>query len=315
MKANYFVSIVLLVSLVLGCGLAGDAIAQKKTRTRLKVYYEKLSNNDKKISMELIQGSGKKMAGVQNAEIFLTTYKEALEIDLASIFTDADGKALLLIEEGYKFPLNAEGYAIINASYKGNDSLRAASKEIEFLDLNVDISFKVIDSVNHIVVAGYELDSLGEKIPIEGIDLNIGVERLYSILYLEKIETEEDGMGTMEFPNDIPGDSVGNLNVIVKINDHDDYGSITKSANVNWGSFVDYKDTEFGRSLFGEEAPMWMIIAVFIILAGAWFHFILAITKVLKMSRLEEDPTELPQEDPIEQPESELSPETVYIKK
>ena len=61
MKANYFVSIVLLVSLVLGCGLAGDAIAQKKTRTRLKVYYEKLSNNDKKISMELIQGSGKKM--------------------------------------------------------------------------------------------------------------------------------------------------------------------------------------------------------------------------------------------------------------
>jgi hypothetical protein len=279
----------------LGWATAGEAIAQKKTRTRLKVYYEKLSNNDKKISIELVKGSGKNMAGVPNAELCLTTYNEELEIVLESINTDVNGKAALIIEEGYKFPLNAEGYAVIYVCFEGNDSLRAVNKKVLFLDLNVDISFKVIDSVNHIVVYGYELDSLGEKTPIEGIDLNIGIERLYSILYLEKLKTDEDGTGTLEFPNDIPGDSTGNLNVVVKINDHDDYGSLTKSANVKWGTIVEYNNTTFGRSLFGEEAPMWMIIAVFIILAGAWFHFIFAITKVLKMRKLGEEPNEQPE--------------------
>ena len=292
MKSKYSINIVLLLVFLLTLVMAGEAIAQKKTRTRLKVYYEKLSNNDKQISLELIQGSGKRMASVPNAEIRLTTYNLEDEIDIAAIFTDVDGKGILIIEANYKFPLDAQGYAIINAAYGGNDSLRAASKEINFIDLNLDISFEVIDSVNNIIVAAFELDSLGEKKPVEGIDLNIGVQRLYSILYLEKVETEGDGRGMMEFPNDLPGDSVGNINVIVKIVDNDNYGSITKSAKIDWGTKVDYSIPKNGRSLFGDQAPMWMIIAVFVILAGAWFHFILAITKVLKMRRLDEDPTE-----------------------
>lgn len=292
MKSKYSINIVLLLAFLLTLVMAGEAIAQKKTRTRLKVYYEKLSNNDKKISLELIQGSGKRMASVPGAEIRLTTYKLEDEFDLATIITDVDGKGELIIEAEYKFPLSTDGSTIINAAYGGNDSLRAASKEINFLDLNLEISFDVIDSVNNIIVAAFELDSLGEKKPVEGIDLNIGVQRLYSILYLEKVETEDDGRGMMEFPNDIPGDSIGNIHVIVKINDHDDYGSITKSANIDWGTIVDYSNKPNGRSLFGEEAPMWMIIAVFVILAGAWFHFVLAIIKVFKMSRLVEDPAE-----------------------
>ena len=289
MKSKYSINIVLLLSFLLTLAMAGEAIAQKKTRTRLKVYYEKLSNNDKQISLELIQGSGKRMASVPDAEIRLTTSNLEDKIDLATIFTDDDGKGILIIEANYKFPLNSEGYAIIKAVYSGNDSLRSANKEIKFIDLNLDISFEVIDSVNNIIVAAFELDSLGEKKPVAGIDLNIGVQRLYSILYLEKVETEDDGRGTMEFPNDLPGDSIGNIILIVKIVDNDNYGSITKSAKIDWGTIVDYSIPKNGRSLFGEQAPMWMIIAVFIILAGAWFHFILAITRVLKMKKLDEE--------------------------
>jgi hypothetical protein len=132
MKSKYSINIILLVSFLLTLLMSGDAIAQKKTRTRLKVYYEKLSNNDKMISLELIQGSGKRMASVPDSEVRLTTYKLDDEVDLATIFTDNDGKGILIIEANYKFPLDAEGYAIINAAYRGNDSLRAAKKEIKF---------------------------------------------------------------------------------------------------------------------------------------------------------------------------------------
>ena len=94
----------------------------------------------------------------------------------------------------------------------------------------------------------------------------------------------------MEFPNDIPGDSVGIINVIVMVDEHDDYGTITKSSTINWGIMVDYSIRSDGRTLFGDEAPLWMIISVFVILAGAWYHFILATSKVIKIKTTDQNP-------------------------
>jgi len=286
MKTNHIISISLLVVFLL-CW--DGAIAQKKTRTRLKAYYEQLSNKDLKISVILIQGTGKKMANVQNAEVLLSTFNQDDEIFLTNLITDDNGEAELIIEKGYKLPINEKGYAVIKASYAGNDSLKAAKKQIKFMDLNVEISFDIIDSIKQITVTAFEIDSIGNKIPIEGVNFNIGVERLYSILYLEKIKTDESGTRSMEFPNDIPGDSVGILNVVVKVIEDKKYGTITKAAQIDWGTIVDFSNAHADRSLFGDQAPLWMIIAVFVILAGAWYHFILAILKVNKIRTTDQD--------------------------
>ncbi len=287
MKTNYFLNTVIL-SLFLICYGVTDTNAQKKTRTRLKVYYEKLTNNDKKISFILNQGSGKKIAGIQEAVIYLTTYDLENEIELTSVNTDSNGEAIFLIEANYPFPKDVDGYSVISARYTGNDSLKAAKKLIKFLDLNITISFEIIDSVKLLTVSTFGIDSLGSNKPVEDIELNIGVERLHSTLYLEKIKTNEKGIASMEFPGDIPGDSIGIINVIVRLNEHDDYGTIVKSARTNWGTIVDYSNTSYGRSLFSDEAPLWMIISVFIILSGAWYHFILAIFKVIKIRDVEQ---------------------------
>lgn len=265
------------------------AIAQKKTRTRLKVYYEQLPNKDRQISVVLIQGSGKKMANVENAEVFLSTINQEDEISLTSLVTDNNGEAELIIEKGYKLPINEKGYAVINARYAGNDSLKAAKKQIKFMYLNVEISFDIIDSVKQITVTAFEIDSIGNKIPIEGVSFNIGVERLYSILFLKKIKTDESGVTSMEFPNDIPGDSVGILNLVVKVTEDKKYGTVTKASQIDWGTAVDFSNKNGERSLFGEQAPLWMIISVFVILAGAWYHFILAILKVNKIRTTDQE--------------------------
>lgn len=271
------------------CALAatnGEAIAQKKSKTRLKVYYEKLPSDDKKISIILTQGSGKKIVGVQNAEIFLTTYNQNVEVELTSFRTDDNGEAVLIIEANYIFPKDEKGYWTIKTMYNGNDTLRAAKKIIKFSDLNIDSSFDIIDSVKVLTVSTFEIDTIGNRKLIGGIEVNIGVERLYSTLYLQEIETNEEGIGKMEFPNDIPGDSIGAINVIIKIDDDDNYGTITKSEKVNWGTTVDYSDLLIGRSLFGDEAPLWMIISVAVILIGAWYHFMLAIFKVFRIKKM-----------------------------
>ena len=256
---------------------------QIKSRTRLKIYYEKLPNNDKKISIILTQGSGKKIEGVQNAEIFLRTYDLDNEIDITSLTTDSIGEVLLFIEANYRFTKDVDGYSVIKATYNGNDSLKSSKNQIKFMDLNIDISFDVVDSVKLLTVLTFEIDSIGNRKPIGGIGLNIGVERLYSTLYLQKVETNEDGIANMDFPNDIPGDSAGTIKVIAKVDEHDDYGTITKSSNIKWGTIVDYSITSNGRSLFGDEAPLWMIISVAVILIGAWYNFMRALYRMVRM--------------------------------
>jgi hypothetical protein len=290
MKTNYSLYITFLLTLLLNLGpFIPDVIAQKKARTRMKVYSEKLTNNDRTISIILVKGSGKNMAGVQNGNVEISTFNQDDEITLATLSTDENGEVELVIVADYKLPLDENGSALIKASFAGNDSLRAASKQIKFIDLNVEVSFDIIDSVRQITVAAFELDSLGNKTPSEGVSINIGVQRLYSVLYLQKIKTDEEGAKSIEFPNDIPGDSVGNLNVIIKVNEDKKYGSVTKKSQIDWGTLVDYSDTNHERTLFGDQAPWWMIISVFIILMGAWYHFILAIIKVFKIRSTDQE--------------------------
>ena len=87
-----------------------NVYAQNKERTRLKVYYEKLSNDDKKISMILTQGSGKEITGVPNSEILLSIFENEEEKVLASMNTDSNGEAFLFVEAGYSFPKDEKGY-------------------------------------------------------------------------------------------------------------------------------------------------------------------------------------------------------------
>jgi len=288
MKTNYILNTTTLFLCVFCCLVASyNAVAQKKSKTRLKAYYEKISNDDKVISVILNKGSGLQIEGVPNAEIFLSMYDNEKEIELTSLFTDSNGETKLIIEANYVFPKDESGYSVITLNYNGNDSLKASKNKIKFKDLNIDISFDIVDSVKQIVVYAFNIDSIGNKLPINEVELHIGVERLFSTLYLQKNETDDKGIVSMEFPNDIAGDSIGNITLIVKIDDHRDYGTITKSAKINWGMIVDYNSKSNARSLFGDEAPLWMIISVIIILSGAWYHFILAIFKVLKMRRID----------------------------
>ncbi len=263
-----------------------SVVAQKKERTLLKAYYEKLPNEDKKISISLTKGRGKNIEGIPNASISLSTSSKDSTISMAEVQTDSEGKAILMIETGYFFPINEDGYASIDLRFSGNDSLRSSKRSIEFLNLNLALSLDVVDSVKMIGVTAFETDSSGNQKIIENLNLKIGVKRLYSNLYIEESRTNEKGEVRFEFPDDIPGDSIGMITVIAKVEDHEDYGTVSQIASSGWGTPVDYSDKSTGRSLYGDSAPLWMILTVAIILAGAWIHFLWAVFKVIRIKKL-----------------------------
>lgn len=285
MKNTRHIKIASLFALLISLLIISPAVAQKKDRTRVRAYYEKLATNNKEIKVILTTGSGKNMKGVANTDIIITSLGGEEEKELAIIQTDTAGVAYLQIQDGYQFDLDEDGYAVLNAEFGGNDSLRSSKRKIEFFDLDLGITFEEVDSIRIVKVTAMH-DSLGVKSAVEEISVQIGVQRMHSVLFLETVETDEDGVGEYEFPADIPGDDTGNLKFVIKVFEDDDYGTVTTKAENKWGTIVDYSLASTDRSLFGNEAPMWMIISVFVVLAGAWFHFILAIFKVLKIRKL-----------------------------
>jgi hypothetical protein len=258
-----------------------DLTAQKKERTRLKAYYEKLASGQKKFSVSVTSGRGRDMGGVPYAEILMKNITADSTILLATLETDEMGESVLYVDEGFAFQKNEEGFNVVVFEYEGNDSLRGSDRDIEFQELFLRVTPEIIDSVKTVNIYAYK--TLEEEEPVSDVKLKIGVKRLYSTLFLDDVETDEDGMASFNFPDDIPGDSEGNIILTVKLQDSDDFGTVTATKEVDWGVPVNMNATASERSLYGDSAPLWMIIAVGVILGGAWLHFLWAAVSVWRL--------------------------------
>jgi hypothetical protein len=279
-------SLLLLVCMTLAAtNEVSASVAAKKERVRMKMYYFKNDAGERRIQIGLTAGSGKNMHGVKNAQVVLTSVLNDSTVTLATLETDTIGEVTLYFASDFKLPMDEEGKSIISASYDGNEENAAASSELEISDIELEFSFEIEDSVKYLSVAASKLDGEGNKVPVEALEINIGVQRLYSVLPIEKTDTDEDGIAQIEIPNDLPGNEAGVLTFVARIEDNDEFGNVTKSASQDWGTPVSYEIKPLPRQLYTDEAPIWMIASVCIILLGAWYHFFLSISKLMKMKK------------------------------
>jgi hypothetical protein len=289
-KLNFIPSPFILVLLVVFSLMSfslEEVLGQERSRIRMN--FIKRSSGDKLVTMTLYAGRGRNMVYLEDQLITLTSSNTDTTVVLAQLTTNSEGVAQLLIEKGYRFPVDEEGFTFIEATFDGNEEYSASSNEIEIKDLEFDLEFNIEDSIKIVSVRAYELDSAGNEVPVDGLFMYVGVQRLYSILPVGEIMSSEDGIYSIEFPDDIPGDSTGNFTVVARIEDNDFYGSVEKRASVSWGTAVAYDLEPPRRKLWTDEAPLWMIVSVFVILVGAWFHFFLSIYKLWQLKKAAKD--------------------------
>ena len=121
------------------------------------------------------------------------------------------------------------------------------------------------------------------------VEVLLFVKRLYSQMQIgDAVSTDENGMATFEFPNNIPADSDGKLIVIAKIEDNEIYANTEISQSTNWGI---PRTTISGseRSLSGsrENAPIYFIVvanSVILLIWGTLIYVILQIFKIRKLA-------------------------------
>ena len=134
----------------------------------------------------------------------------------------------------------------------------------------------------------FDHDSIGA--PIEEIELYMYVQRTFSLLPIGDRfnETDENGELTIEFPKDLPGDTIGLVNVIVKIEDADEYADTSFSKVINWGRPLIIDMSENKRELWAASAsaPIYLLIltnSLILIVWGIIFYICLKIYHISKM--------------------------------
>ena len=99
-------------------------------------------------------------------------------------------------------------------------------------------------------------------------------------------ETDETGHAEVAFPANLPGDTDGMLQVIVRIIDPEKYGGIEGQAKVSGAlPLVVEKEPAFPRALWAPHAPRWLIGSIVILLGGVWGAFVFTVYQVIRIHK------------------------------
>ena len=278
-----FVFIALMAPLLL---MANSNKETKKIKYRINLAYYKFTNGDKKLTARLFYRDGTTFINVSNAliEFYLLTDED--EQQLAEVETNADGYAILQIASGYQLPWDDDNQCTFVARFNGDDEGKPTDEEIIIKDININFDFTEEDGEKYINVHITEAGDSVERIPVYDAEVYGYVERMFSLLPIGEDYSDEEGELTYEFPKDLPGDSLGNLTVVIRINESDEYGTVEVKKTIDWGIPVDFSESQTPRALWTDQAPIWMALTVYIILAGAWLNFLYAVYKVFKVKKL-----------------------------
>jgi hypothetical protein len=205
-------------------------------------------------------------------------------VKLGTVETNENGIAKCDIKSDFIFPKNEEGFIHFSVDFEGNDAIRGASNEVDVKDLIIELSLEEIDSVKKVTVKVVQLNGKNEKIPLNEVEMPVCVARMFSHLKLGTI-TLTEGEGTFEFPSGLPGDTAGNVVVIAKFDENEEFGTVIKSQTIGWGIATKHLNAYSPRSLWTQVAPVWMIITLSIMLLGVWGHYVFVIIQLIILKR------------------------------
>lgn len=232
--SNKYIAFFLRVSIsVIFCLTILSSYAQDKEKIYMSMGYKQVVNEYRLVEVTIRTRVDGKFKPIQDAPIEIFMETEDDEILLASINSDKNGLASLVIDKNYLFFKNDEGKYTLRAKFNGNETNKKGDKKVKMRDFFINADFVEKESVKTINISTLEFIKDSLSIPINTIGFDVFVDRMFADL---KIATGEliEGKATVSFPDDIPGDADGNLNIRILIDDKD-YQIVELSETKNWG--------------------------------------------------------------------------------
>ena len=262
---------------------------EEKAKVRISLNYFKIAQDSSYLTVKVLTREDRKYVPVPGLIINLFLNEQTKLGMLGNITTDDRGSGTFILPDKFYSALDTLATFEFYARLKSDPAFEDKTAILEIKDAYMSISYK--DSLKQITVKLMERDSAGLEIPVEGADIKFYVKRLFSLLPLgdDNIYTDEEGEVTFEFPTDLPGDTLKNLEVVIKVEDDENYGNIIVSKSLPWGSdLLIVEDTFDQRTMWSsrDKTPLYLLIWPNLILLAVWGVIFYLVWQLVRINRL-----------------------------
>jgi mono/diheme cytochrome c family protein len=155
---------------------------------------------------------------------------------------------------------------------------------------NVEIQLDIAEADKKIIAQLSGLTEKGDRIGLQGIELSFQVKRSFGYLDIsgDDAYTNKDGKVEIQFPTDLPGDTKGHVNLLVKVTDEAFYGDIAKNQEATLGVPTHPVNPLDERAMWGTRAnaPIWIILSYVGGVLGVWSVIFLVVFQLLQLPKL-----------------------------
>lgn len=276
--------------------LADTSLLQdkEKAQVRIGLNYFKIANDSSYLTVRVLTRQDRQYVPVPGVIINLFLNEETRSGMMGNITTDENGQGTFILPPKFYDASDTLTSLEFFARLKNDPNYEDKTTTLEIKDAEMAVSFDALgDSLKQITVKLMERDSAGQQIPVESADIKFYVKRLFGLLPVGEDNnfTDEQGEVTINFPNDLGGGSQGDLEVIIKLEDDDDFGNIIVSKTLPWGTKLLTNREKFDqRNMWSarDKTPYYMLIWPNLILLAVWgviFYLILQLVKINKIGK------------------------------
>lgn len=280
-----------LLCLLIACT---NVFAQDSTKKELVVSVNYFMNNNKVIYIKVNTKTkiDKKFKPVRNSVVNLYLDSISEKNFIAKVTTNERGEAKTTIPPGLKSIWDASATHTFHGVAEASRDFDETATETSITKTKITID-TASDGETRTIKVNVSALSGSEWIPAKDVEMKVGILRLGGILSAgdeETYTTDSTGIVTVELKKDsLPGDEKGNIMLVAKADDNDQYGNFIVETTVPWGVTIKPDNNFFKqRTLWSNRfrTPLWLLFMAYSIIAAVWSVIIYLIFQIIKIKKL-----------------------------
>jgi hypothetical protein len=121
--------------------------------------------------------------------------------------------------------------------------------------------------------------------PVEGVKVALLVKRTFGELSLGTEETLDDGTAAVPFPEGLPGDAQGMLQVVAELKSPKEFAGGRAQAALPGGKIIPPEKDPFPRALWSPRAPLVLVATIFVVLGAVWSTYAYVVVQLVKIRK------------------------------
>jgi len=270
------------------------AIAQDSTKKELVVNLGYFMNNNK-VTWLIVNTKtkiDKRFQPVKEVTVNLYLDKDSADNLVGKVTTNENGVAKAIIPPALKALWEESPTHTFIGITEANKEFDATKTEATIAKTKITID-TLEGAVTRTIKVTVSAFNGSEWLPAKDVEMKVGVNRLGGILSAgDEATYTTDSTGTViaEFKKDsLPGDSKGNIVLVAKVEENDQYGNLLVEKAVPWGvAFIPEQHFFDQRTLWSTrfKTPAWLLFMAYSIIIGVWGTIIYLIVQIVKIKKI-----------------------------